>query len=173
MEFHKDLDFQQKPTLRKLTSAYGLPNFLLEYMTKTPGFGVHALPLTSTPNLSLCSTRDDHPSSVDLREKSELLSLHPLFSSHYRIQPPQKMGFSPFYPPFIPINLSLLTSTRRTTCPLWSRVRFCNKTIHFFSIQFILNELISSIKVNIYDGVILYENPILNEKSKHIHDVKI
>ena len=51
------------------------------------------------------------------------------------------MGFLPFCPPFISINLSLLSGPRRATCPLQFRVRFYPKTINFFSPQFILNEL--------------------------------
>ena len=62
------------PKTRKL-ETHGLPNFPLKSLTKIFYFDVHTLPFTSTPTLSLGLTRDDHPSSVDLREKSELLSL--------------------------------------------------------------------------------------------------
>ena len=55
--------------------THGLLELLLESSTKILDFGVHALPSTSTPTFSLGSTRDDNPSSVDLREKSEFLSL--------------------------------------------------------------------------------------------------
>ena len=61
-----------------------------------------------------------------------------------RLKDQEEIGFFPFFPHFIPINLSLLSGPRRTTCPLWSWVRFCHKTINLFSIQFILNELSSS-----------------------------
>ena len=135
--------FPAKPTLRKFTSTYDLPNFPFESPTKTPGFGVHVLPSMSTPTLILGLMRDDHPSFVDLRKKSELLSLHPLLLS--LLDPAlKKIGFSPFCPPFILINLSLLSGSCHAKCPLWSRVRFCNEMIHLFLVQFILNELSSS-----------------------------
>ena len=55
--------------------THDLSNFPLVSLMKTPGFGVHALPSTSTLTLSLGPKRNDHPSSVDRRENVEPLSL--------------------------------------------------------------------------------------------------
>ena len=56
----------------------------------------------------------------------------------------EEMGFFPFYPHFIPINLNLLSGPCHATCPLRSWVCLCPEMIRFFSVQFILNELSSN-----------------------------
>ena len=55
--------------------THGLPELPLESSTKILDFGVHALPLTSTPTLSLGPKETESPIAVNLREKVELLPL--------------------------------------------------------------------------------------------------
>ena len=135
--------FEQRQNFSKTwkLEIHGLLNFLLVSPRKTPNFGVHVLPSTSTPTLSLGPTQDDHSSSVDLKEKSKFLSLHPLFSVSYVRKAKKKWASFHFSLLLFQLTLSGL---RRATCPLRSQVCFCPETINFFSVQFILNELSSN-----------------------------
>ena len=115
---------------------------------KTPDFGVHALPLTSTQTLSLGPMRDDHPNSIDLRKKSELLFLS--LSSHFPSFTPFSLLFSHFLSFLFSFSLfnltyfklSLICDSHGATChTIFARIRSHPKTIYLFSVQFILIEL--------------------------------
>ena len=121
--------------------THDLPNFLIVYLTKTPNFGVHALPSMSTPTLSLDPTQDDHSSSIDLIKNVEPFSSLSLFSVSLSTCSCQKR---PFFFFLFSIHLSYLCGPRCATCPFQSRVHFCPKMIYLFSVQFILNEFSSS-----------------------------